>query len=190
VDRIIIMRMTILLVLAIALGYSALRLWRRRNSPDPTDKSAGFRPLIGFTRLDDMASLSLLLANGSKTYVWTEEIEIFLSGLIADEQTAEPSCHEIQKIRQMVGPGDMLPISLSEVIYKAAGKPQRKYTCVLSSVLRYRIGEEWFEKNMENYRPRMIGLTATGVHRERNAIRPLETRHKSRDVTEVATKLK
>ena len=52
-----------------------------------------------------MASLSLLLANESDTYVWAEEIEIFLSGLSAEEQTAEPSCREIQKIRQMVAPG-------------------------------------------------------------------------------------
>ena len=62
-------------------------------------------PRIGFTRLDGMASLSLLLANGSKGYVWAEEIEIFLSGLSAEEQTAEPAFHEIQKIRQMVSRG-------------------------------------------------------------------------------------
>ena len=98
----IIMRATLLLVFAIALGYTVLRFWRRRNAPDPTDRSAGFRPRIGFTRLDGMASLSLLLANGSKRNVWAEEIEIFLSGLSAEEQTAEPSFHEIQRIRQMV----------------------------------------------------------------------------------------
>src|SRR5271170_2644867 len=109
----IIMRATFLLVLAIALGYLARRMWRRRNRRDPADRSAGFRPRIGFTRLDGMESLSLLLANGSKKYIWAEEIEIFLSGLTAEEQTAEPSCHEIQKIRQMVPSGDMVPISLS-----------------------------------------------------------------------------
>src|ERR1700694_3599958 len=118
----IVMRATFLLVFAIALGYSVLRFWRRRNGPDPADRSRGFRPRIGFTRLDGMASLSLLLTNKSKKYVWAEEIEIFLSGLSADEQTDEPSCHEIQKIRQIVRPGDLLPISIAEVIYKAAGE--------------------------------------------------------------------
>ena|SRR5579863_2464608 len=186
----IIMRATFLLVFAIALGYTVLRIWRRRNGPDPMDRSAGFRPRLGFTRLDGMASLSLLLANESKKDVWAEEIEISLSGLSAEEQTAESTCHEIQTIRQMVRSGDMLPISLCEAIYKAAGDPQRKYSCVLSSVLRYRIGEEWLEKNMENYRIRMIGLTASGIARARESVRPFQTRHRSQDVPATAIKIK
>jgi hypothetical protein len=190
VDLMIIMRATFLLVFAIALGYTLLRIWRRRNSPDLTDQSAGFRPRIGFTRLDGMESLSLLLANESEKYVWAEEIEIFLSGLSADQQTAEPTCREIQKIRQMVRSGDTIPISLSEVIYKAAGGPQRKYSCVLSSVLRYRIGEEQFEKNMENYRLRMIGLTASSIHQESKPAQALQTQEKSQDAPALETRLK
>ena len=186
----IIMRATLLLVFAIALGYTVLRIWRRRNGPAPMDGSAGFRPRIGFTRLDGMASLSLLLANGSKMNVWAEEIEIFLSGLSAEEQTAQPSFHEIQRIRQMVIPGDTSPISLSEVIYKAAGDPQRKYSCVLSSVVRYRIGEDRFEKNMENYRLQMLGLTASGIHRERKPVPPFQRLDKSQDVPAVVAELK
>jgi hypothetical protein len=186
----IIMRAIFLLVFAIALGYAVLRTWRRRNGSDPTDRSAGFRPRLGFTRLDGMASLSLLLANESKKYVWAEEIEIFLSSLSADEQTAKPTYRAIQKIRQMVRSGDVLPISLCEVIYKAAGDPQRKYSCVLSSVLRYRIGEERFEKNMENYRLQMIGLTASGIQRERKPVQPFQTQERSQDVPALAAKLK
>lgn len=180
----------VLVAVAIAAGYAALRIWRRENGRDPMDQSDGFRPRIGFTSLDGMASLSLLLANGSKKYVWVEEIEIFLSGLSADEQTANPSCHEIQKIRQMVPGGDTLPISLSEVIYKAAGDPQREYSCVLSSVLRYRIDEEPFEKKMENYRLQMLGLTASGIQRERKPVPPFPLPERSQDVPALAAKLK
>jgi hypothetical protein len=186
----IIMRATFLLIFAIALGYAALRTWRRRNGSDPTDRSAGFRPRLGFTRLDGMASLSLLLANESKKYVWAEEIEIFLSGLSAEEQTAEPSFHEIQTIHQMVQSGDTVPISLCGVIYKAAGDPQRNYSCVLSSVLRYRIGEERFEKKMETYKLRMLGLTASSIHREREPVQPIQMEVKSPDVPALAAKLK
>jgi hypothetical protein len=184
------MRTTFLVVFAIALGYSLLRFWRRRNGTDPADRSAGFRPSIGFTRLDGMASLSLLLANGTKKHVWAEEIEIFLSGLTAEEQTAEPSFHEIQPIRQMVSPSDTVPISLSEAIYKAAGDPQRNYCCVLSSVLRYRIGEERFEKKMETYRVRMLGLTASGIQREREPALPIQAQDKSQVVPALAAKSK
>jgi hypothetical protein len=186
----IIMRATLLLVFVTVLGYTMLRFWRRRNAQDPTDRSAGFRPSIGFTRLDGMASLSLLLANGSKRNVWAEEIEIFLSRLSAEEQTAQPSFHEIQRIRQMIIPGDTSPISLSEAIYKAAGDPQRKYSCVLSSILRYRIGEERFEKKMENYRLQMLGLTASGIQRERQPVPPFQPLDKSQDVPAVVAELK
>jgi hypothetical protein len=179
-----------LLVLAVALVYFTLRAWRERDRTDSTDKSRGFRPRIGFTRLDGMASLSLLLINKSSEYVWAEEVEIFLSGLIADQQTAEASGHEIQKIRQMVRPGDTLPISLAEVIYKAAGDPQRKYSCILSSVLHYRIDEDWSDKRLENYKIRMIGLTASGVQRARQPVPPFQNLGKTRDVPEPATKSK
>src|ERR1700676_1670564 len=104
------MRATLLLVPTIALGYTALRVWRQRNGHDATDGNSGFCPRIGFTRLDGMASLSLLLANESDRHVWAEEIEIFLSGLRAKQKPAEPSFRGIQKIRQTVRSGDMLPI--------------------------------------------------------------------------------
>ncbi len=186
----IIMRASFLLVLAIVLGYIALRVWRQKNGRDATDKNSGFRPRIGFTRLDGMASVSLLLANESNRNVWAEEIEIFLSGLSAEEQTAEASFRGIQKIRQTVQSGDMLPISLCEAIYKAAGDPQRKYTCVMSSVLRYRIGEDWFEKNLEIYSLRMIGLTVSSIHRERKPVPPIQTKEESPNVPAMALKLK
>ena len=186
----IILRAILLLAFAVAVIYAALRFWLRKNNPDPTDRNAGFRPRIGFTRLDGMESLSLLLANNSKQHVWAEEIEIFLSDLNAEDQTADASCREIQKIRQMVRSGDMLPISLSEVIYKAAGDPQRKYSCVMSSVLRYRIGEEHFEKQLETYRVRMLGLTASGIHRERKPVQTFQPQEQSHEIPVMAGKQK
>jgi hypothetical protein len=184
------MRATLSLVSTMALGYTALRVWRQRAGRDATDKNSGFRPRIGFTRLDGMASLSILLTNESDRHVWAEEIEIFLSGLSAEQQTTEPSFRGIQKIRQTVRSGDMLPISLCEAIYKAAGDPQRKYTCVMSSILRYRIGEEWFEKAMENYRLRMVGLTVSSIQRERNHVPRHQTRQESPGVPAMAIRLK
>lgn len=165
-----------LVALVVGVGFAAVATWRQRSAPDPTDRTGGFRPSIGFTRLDGMASLSLLLANRSRDHVWAEEIEILLSSLAANDQTAEPTYREIQKIRQMVPPRDMLPISLAGVIYKAAGDPQRKYSGVLSSVLRFRIGDEWNEKQLDNYRIRMMGLTAVGVRRERGPVAPFATK--------------
>lgn len=178
------------LVFALALGYTLVRVWRRKNGRNTRDRIKGFRPRIGFTRLDGMASLSLLLENESNTHVWAEEIEIFLSNLRAEQQASEASGHGVQKIRQMVHSDDMVPISLCEAIYKAAGNPQRKYSCAISSVLRYRIGEEWLEKSLETYRIRMVGLTVSGIHRERKAAPSLQTQPESQDVPAIAVKLK
>lgn len=177
-------------VLAVALGYFAWRFWHKRYIPDDSDRGRGFRPRIGFTHLDGMESISLLLTNGSNINIWAEEIEILLSALAAEAQTSEPSCRGILKIRQMVMPGDTVPVSLAGVIYKAAGEPQRKYSCVLSSVLRYRIDEERLEKKIENYRIRMIGLTADDVVRERSPIHLFQVHDKSQDIPAVGARLK
>lgn len=185
-----IMRAIFLFAFAIALGYTLVRFWRRRNGRDAMDGESGFRPQIGFTRLDDMVSLSLLLENESNTYVWVEEIEIYLSGLRAEEQATEPTYRGIQKIRQMVHSGDLLPISLCETIYRAAGNPQRKHTCVMSSVLRYRIAEEQFEKKMENYRLRMMGLTVSNIHRERKPVPAFQIQGEVQNVPAMAIKLR
>lgn len=191
VDQMIIEVTIVLFVLAIALAYALLRLSHKKKGRDPRMEVAkGFRPRIGFTRLDGMMSLSLLLDNESKESVWAEEIEISLSNLIAEEQAAEASCHGIQKIRQTIRSGDMLPISLCEAIYKAAGNPQRRYTCAMSSVLRYRIGEEWFEKNMENYKLRMIGLATSGFRHERKRVSRMPAPEKSLEVRGMAMKSK
>jgi len=159
-------RAILLLLVGVASGSAAVFYWRRKKNEDPPASRNRFRPVLGFTRLDGGESLSLLLTNDSSERVWVEEIELFLSGLKADQQTSEPSCHGIQKILQAVRSGDMLPVSLAQAIYNAAGSPQRRYSCLLSSVVRYRIGEESFEKPMENYRIQMNGLKASRVHRE------------------------
>ena len=186
----IIMGTSFFFVFAISVGCIVLRFRRNGSRRDPGVRNSGFRPQIGFTRLDGMVSLSLLLENESSKYVWAEEIEIFLSGLKAEQQAADPACHGVQKIRQVVRSGDTLPISLCEAIYKAAGNPQRKYSCLLSSVLRYRIGEEWFEKKMENYKIRMIGLTVADVHRERRPVPSIQPLDNSQDVSALAIKQK
>lgn len=177
---------------ALGLSYAVFAIRRRRTDSDAADETSGFRPQIGFTKLDGMASVSLLLTNRSDGKVWVEEIEISLADLIANDQTAQPSRSEVQKIRQAVARKDTLPISLANVIYKAAGGPQRRYSCVMSSLLRFRIGEKWFEKQLETYRINMAGLVALGISRERKPAAPIQARseEKTEDISTVATQSK
>jgi hypothetical protein len=162
-------RGAILLLLLGALVYVFARSRRGRAKSAQRRNGVDFRPNIGFARQDGFKSVAILLDNKSRTPVWTEEIEIALTELTANQQTADATCHETHKIRQTVGPGDLLPISLVETIYVAAGKPQRKYSCVMSSLVRCRVGERCFQKTMPAYRLKMIGLTVAGIRRERHS---------------------
>ncbi len=183
-DRLFALRSIAPLAMTVVPAYAAIYLWRRRFARRSPSTRDGFRPKVGFTHLDGMASLALLLSNNSDKFVWVEELEIFLSDLKAHEQVAEPSCNETLKIRQMAPPHDMVPISLVASIYKAAGEPQRRYSCVLFSIVRYRIGEEWFERELEAHRIQMIGLVASTVRRERGFVPP--SREKAPEVPETA----
>lgn len=179
-----------LLVVSIALVYLALRFRRSAKDPELTDAFPGFRPRIGFTALDGMQSISLLLENQSTANVWAEEIEISLGDLTTNNQTAEASCREILKIRQMVSADDVLPISLAGVIYKAAGGPQREYSCALSSVLRFRVDETWFERSLDDYRIRMLGLTVAELRRERKRLPQFHVQEQPQGIATVAAKFK
>jgi hypothetical protein len=159
-------RIALVILFMGGMAYVALRTWLRNRNQGDDDPGIDFCPAIGFTRLDGWASLAVLLSNKSDENVWTEEIEIALADISATDQTAEASGHAVQKIRQTVQPHDMLPVSLVESIYKAAGKPQRRYSCVMSSMVRYRVGEKWYEKPMQPYKLKMAGLTIISNHRE------------------------
>jgi hypothetical protein len=172
-----------------AVTYLVLRIRRRLRDSATRDSGVDFRPSIGFTHLDGGASLALLLENRSDCNVWTEEIEIVLTDLIAKDQTGA-SCHEVQKIRQAVRPLDMLPVSLVETIYKAAGEPQRKYSCLMSAMVRFRAGEEWFEEPMPPYSLKMAGLTVVSNRRERWTKSEFKPQDKSRDSQMAGTKSK
>jgi hypothetical protein len=171
-------------------AYFAWRIWRRRRNLATRDAEIDFRPSIGFTRMDGWASLALLMLNKSDSNVWAEEIEIVLADLIADDQTSEASCHGVQKIHQFIRPFDMLPVSLVETIYKAAGEPQRKYSCVISTIVRYRAGEQSFEMPMHPYRLRMAGLTVVSNRRERWTKSEFKPQNKSRNPQLAGTKSK
>lgn len=156
------------LLVAGVLIYFALRI-RRGKRNRINDSGIDFRPTIGFALQDGYKSIAVLLFNKSDDPVWTEEIEIVLTELVANQQAAVASCHEIHKIRQAVPARDMLPISLVETIYNAAGRPQLRYSCVMSSVVRYRSGEEWFEDPIKTFRLKMAGLTVSGARQDRKA---------------------
>lgn len=180
--------MVSILVVAVALIFFVLRVRRQRNNQHLKDAGGAFRADIGFSDVDGMASLALLLSNNGETDVWVEEVEIFLTDLDAGYQAARQSCHEIQPIRERLEAGDKSSFSLSAAVYKASGECQRWYSFVLSSVVRYRIGQQWVEKNLNAYQVEMIGFITTSLRRERKRRRTLQSENKPRDDLVVGAK--
>ncbi len=121
-----------------------------------------------------------MLDTRSDSKVWTEAIEIVLTHLVANDQTTEASCHEIQKIHQTVGRHDLVPVSLVGTIYKAAGNPQRKYSCLMSSILRYKVDEKMYERPLAPHTLKMAGLTVVSERREgwaKSEFKPAQKAH-------------
>ncbi|HVA94645.1 MAG TPA: hypothetical protein VNI36_07040 [Candidatus Dormibacteraeota bacterium] len=171
-----------LLSLTCAIVYFAVQSRRGRGDSRKPEKEFDFCPSIGFARQDGWQSVALLLDNKTDVIVWTEEIEMVLTDLVATRQASDPSVREVLKIRQHVRPHDLLPISLVETIYQAAGRPQRNYSCVLSSIVRYRVGEKWFEEPMRSYRLKMMGLKVANIRRENKVSYPFEPWDKPKDL--------
>jgi hypothetical protein len=171
-------------------AYFAFRIRLHKKNEAIREGGVDFRPKIGFTRLDGGASLAVLLVNRSDRKVWAEEIEIVLINLVANDQRVEASCGEIQKIHQNVGGQDMLPVSLVETIYKAARNPQRKYSCLMSSILRYKVDEKIFERPLAPHTLRMAGLTIVSERREHWAKSEFKPAERARDPQMAGTKSK
>lgn len=149
------------------LAYLALRSRKRTRDNTTSDAGADVRPSVGLTYLDGAASIALTVLNQSDSRVWIEEIEFSLTELVATEQATNASCNETLKIRQVVPAFDLVEVSLVEIIYKAAGEPQLRYSCILSSIVRFRIGEDWYERPMQPCRLKMAGLRVFSNRRER-----------------------
>ena len=185
-----ILRDSSFLLFAGALLYSGVRIWRGKKRAGRRGHDVDFRPSVGFSWQDGFRSAALLLANKSDTPVWTEEVEIALTDLRANEQASEASCRETLKIRQTVIPQDMLPISLVETVYLAAGKPQREYSCKMSSVVRFRVGEKWYEEIMPVYKLEMIGLTVADIRPDRGPSFDFKSPYKPGDMNPATPRTK
>ncbi|MGH9680608.1 MAG: hypothetical protein ACRD4Y_11720, partial [Candidatus Acidiferrales bacterium] len=84
----------------------------------------------------------------------------------------------------------MLPISLVETVYLAAGKPQREYFCSMSSVVRFRVGEKWFEEVMPVYELDMVGLTVSGIRLDPRPSYDFKAQQKPRDFNPAISQMK
>jgi hypothetical protein len=142
-----------------------LRRWRK-SKPERDLASVDFSAQLKLFHDDGWVSLELLLINRSDTTVWVEDATVALSDLEANWQTANPG-QARHRIRQNVGPLDMLRVSLAGAIYDAAGRPQDTYSCIVHTVVHYRLFDEWCKADVKSCRIEMAALTVVNLLRPR-----------------------
>jgi hypothetical protein len=144
-------------------------LFRRWGRPKPEHRGfqIDFLARVRLFREDDWAYLELFLMNRSNVAVWVEEAVVVLSNLEANWQTSISTGQARLKILQNIRPNETLGVSLVGSIYEAAGRPQGKYTCMISTEVHFRVGDEWFIKTVHACRVEMAALAVFRLRRSR-----------------------
>lgn len=132
--------------------------WRQKDKLESKSGQIKFAPKLLITRAKGWVNLELLLANRSSWTVWVEEATVVLADLKAIWQSEDAAGEARHEIRQNVGANDSLSVSLAAAIYNAAGRPQGKYSCLVSTGVRYRVFDEWSDVKLETSRVEMAGL--------------------------------
>jgi hypothetical protein len=126
-----------------------------------------FEPRLTIVRDNGWVSLELQLVNDASMTTWVEEARIILTDLDATWQTSIPTGHARHEIRRNVRANETLRLSLARAVYDAAGRPQGAYSCLTYVVVRYRLCDEWFDKELDACRVEMAALTVLGLRRSR-----------------------
>jgi hypothetical protein len=154
--------------------HRLFRWWRKTRTESEYIEN-DFAPKLRINRYDDRVILELLLVNGSSVTAWVEEAKVVLTDLEVIWQTSIPTGQARREIRQNVRANETLALDLARAIYYAAGRPQGTYSCLVCIDVRYRLGEEWFNRTVDTHRVQMAGPTVLGLRRSRwydNNVRP------------------
>jgi hypothetical protein len=143
------------------------RWWWRKPRSESEHIEAKFAPQLKINRYEGGKSLDLLLVNEARMTVWVEEVKVVLTNLDASWQTSIPTGQAKHEIRQNVRAKESLELSPAADIYEAAGRPQGTYSCLIYSDVRYRVGDEWFNKNLDTYSVEMTALKGLCLRRLR-----------------------
>jgi hypothetical protein len=141
--------------------------WWRKTGSESEHIDIKFAPRLKINRYEGGGSLDLLLVNDAGMTVWAEEAIVGLTDLDVIWQTSIPTGQNRHEIRQNIGANESLELSLVEAIYDAAGRPQGRYSCLICVDVRFRVGEEWFNKTLDPCRIEMNTLKVLGLRRLR-----------------------
>ena len=146
--------------------YRLFRWWRKTRTESQLSEN-DFAPKLRINRENDRVTLELLLVNDASVTAWVEEAKIVLTDLKVIWQTSIPPGQARREIRQNVRAHETLALDLARAIYHAAGRPQGTYSCLICIDVRYRLGEEWFNRTLDTHKVEMAGPAVLGLCRSR-----------------------
>jgi hypothetical protein len=154
----------------LALPYRLRERLRRIRHASPKACPLDLLAELRLSRQGPANTLTLAVTNRSKAEVWAEEVQVALAGLEADLQASAASGSAVVQIRQLIAPAETLNVSVIGALYDSAGKPQGAYSFCVSTVLRYRAGQddaELLEQRLPSYRAMMVALGPISLRRMR-----------------------
>jgi hypothetical protein len=124
------------------------------------------RPRLILTLEKEVGELNLVISNRSCRGIWAQEARVHLIDVKTNGETYTPSGATL-RICEFIGPSETLRISLIGTIYDIAERPQGVYSCLISTVMRFRPDEsdEEFEQTVAPYDAAMVALVPISLRR-------------------------
>jgi hypothetical protein len=164
------MKLFVVVVMGVSVAmWLALKFWKRRNAPvcSPADPEVNVKAELSATRARGWIFFNLVLENRSRMAISVVDATFSIAGLAAKFQACPPNRETTAKIRCVVKPGEIFPVSLIELFYNAAGKPQGPYSFAVATTIRYRAHGDLFTQVLPLYRVKMIALSPNVLARVR-----------------------
>lgn len=157
-------KLIVIVVAILSIVWLALKVWRDNRG---LDSEVNLKADLHVSKDQGWTFFNLLLVNGCRMNVAVVDATFTISGLVAQFQASPAATETTFKIRRIVKPGAALGVDLVEHFYNAAGRPQRSYTFVVATTVRYRARGKVVEQALPLYRVKMFALSANRLWRVR-----------------------
>lgn len=141
--------------------------WRQKDRPDSKSAQIKFSCLLALNQDGRGNHLELLIVNRSSWTVWVEQASISFNELTAPFQSAVPHDRTEIQVGRNIEPHKILRVDIAKVLYEAAGRPQRHYSCLVSTYVLYSVFNEWCKTKTKSCRVTMQGVNAVRFHSPR-----------------------
>jgi hypothetical protein len=163
-----------------------MKSWRRGVPSSLTgDPEVHVEAELEITRTHGWTFFNLVVANHSRMRVAVVDATLSINGLVAKFQACPATKQSTLKIRHVAKPGEVFTVSLIELFYNGAGKPQGAYSFIAAPTLRFRAHGDLFERALPVYRVKMFALSPNSLQRIPQSVKLTESTEPSSPLPEL-----